>query len=279
MQLKISEICAAARRDLLDKWGKSSLLFLVFSLLCLTFNLFICQYGFWGGLTMLVFVFFICLPLRWGYLVSYLTNSRGYDSPFAISRLFAGFRDYVRITFTLCIKELYILLWMLALLVPYLIIIIVGGISLEISFGKIGTFIDDFLENGTFYRFIGCIVESCGTTLASYIVEICFSIPFIIILLPGCTLAIIKSLSYSMTPYILHDYTDLKNNKAIELSMKMMDGHKKQLLCLYLSFLGWGIVCLLTLFVGVLWLSPYINASITKFYEQVKGEYEQKCLD
>lgn len=276
MQLKLSEIRAAARRDLFGKWSKASLLFLVFSLLCLTFNLFICQYGFWGGLTMLVFVFFLYLLLRWGYLISYLTNSRGYDSPFAISRLFTGFGDYVRITFTLCIKELYILLWMLALLVPYLAIIIyIGG---GIGFEKIGTFIDEFLVIDPFYRFIGYIVESCGN-LANYIVWTCFSIPFIIILLPGCTLAIIKSLSYSMTPYILHDYKNLKNNDAIELSMKMMDGHKKQLLCLYLSFLGWGIICIMTMFIGILWLSPYINASLIKFYEQVKDEYEQKCLN
>lgn len=276
MQLKLSEIRAAARRDLFGKWSKASLLFLVFSLLCLTFNLFICQYGFWGGLTMLVFVFFLYLLLRWGYLISYLTNSRGYDSPFAISRLFTGFGDYVRITFTLCIKELYILLWMLALLVPYLAIIIyIGG---GIGFEKIGAFIDEFLVIDPFYRFIGYIVESCGN-LANYIVWTCFSIPFIIILLPGCTLAIIKSLSYSMTPYILHDYKNLKNNDAIELSMKMMDGHKKQLLCLYLSFLGWGIICIMTMFIGILWLSPYINASLIKFYEQVKDEYEQKCLN
>ena len=277
MQLKLSEIRAAARRDLFGKWSKASLLFLVFSLLCLTFNLFICQYGFWGGLTMLVFVFFLYLLLRWGYLISYLTNSRGYDSPLAISRLFTGFGDYVRITFTLCIKELYILLWMLALLVPYLAIIIIyigGGIGFE----KIGAFIDEFLVIDPFYRFIGYIVESCGN-LANYIVWTCFSIPFIIILLPGCTLAIIKSLSYSMTPYILHDYKNLKNNDAIELSMKMMDGHKKQLLCLYLSFLGWGIICIMTMFIGILWLSPYINASLIKFYEQVKDEYEQKCLN
>lgn len=276
MQLKLSEIRAAARRDLFGKWSKASLLFLVFSLLCLPFNLFICQYGFWGGLTMLVFVFFLYLLLRWGYLISYLTNSRGYDSPFAISSLFTGFGDYVRITFTLCIKELYILLWMLALLVPYLAIIIyIGG---GIDFEKIGAFIDEFLVIDLFYRFIGYIVESCGN-LANYIVWTCFSIPFIIILLPGCTLAIIKSLSYSMTPYILHDYKNLKNNDAIELSMKMMDGHKKQLLCLYLSFLGWGIICLMTMFIGILWLSPYINASLIKFYEQVKDEYEQKCLN
>ena len=79
-----------------------------------------------------------------------------------------------------------------------------------------------------------------------------------------------------MTPFILRDNPEMKNNEAIELSMKMMNGHKVDLFWLYLTFIGWGILCVLTLGIGYFWLAPYVQASMVQFYEEVKAEYEQK---
>ncbi|MEA5059757.1 MAG: DUF975 family protein, partial [Candidatus Pelethousia sp.] len=39
-----------------------------------------------------------------------------------------------------------------------------------------------------------------------------------------------------------------------------------RLFCLHLSFIGWGLLCLLTVGIGVLWLNPYIEASQAGFY-------------
>ncbi|MBQ7182255.1 MAG: DUF975 family protein [Bacteroidaceae bacterium] len=94
----------------------------------------------------------------------------------------------------------------------------------------------------------------------------------LLFIIPG----IIKAFSYSMTTYILRDYPELKNNAAIELSMDMMQGHKADLFWLYLTFIGWGILCLLTLGIGFFWLEPYMEASIANFYEDVKAEYEMR---
>ena len=68
----------------------------------------------------------------------------------------------------------------------------------------------------------------------------------------------------------------MKNNEAIELSMKMMEGHKLDLFWLYLSFIGWGILCCFTFGIGLLWFVPYMQAAFVEFYEDVKAEYEQK---
>ncbi len=87
---------------------------------------------------------------------------------------------------------------------------------------------------------------------------------------------IIKALSYSMTPYILRDRPDLQNNAAIELSMDMMQGHKADLFWLYLSFIGWAILCCLTLGIGFFWLDPYMSASVAAFYEDLKADYESQ---
>lgn len=107
-----------------------------------------------------------------------------------------------------------------------------------------------------------------GTCLLMYVYVFLWSL---LLLIPG----IIKSLSYSMTFFILKDHPELKFNGAIELSMKMMKGHKFDLFYLCLTFIGWGILCLFTLGIGYLWLMPYMSMSMAHFYTDVKAEYEQ----
>jgi len=97
----------------------------------------------------------------------------------------------------------------------------------------------------------------------------------LLLIVPG----IIKSLSYSLTPYILYDHPEMKNNQAIELSMKMMQGRKMKLFLLYLSFFGWGILCVLTLCIGVIWLAPYMQASFVNFYDETKTEYDSQNVE
>ena len=92
------------------------------------------------------------------------------------------------------------------------------------------------------------------------------------LIIPG----IIKALSYALTPYILRDNPQLSGNQAIELSMHMMKGHKWQLFCLCLSFLGWFLLCLCTLFIGVFWLQPYVQSTLASFYEDRRTGYEQE---
>jgi uncharacterized membrane protein len=79
-----------------------------------------------------------------------------------------------------------------------------------------------------------------------------------------------------MTSFILRDNPEMKNNEAIELSMKMMDGHKADYFWLQLTFVGWGILCFFTFGIGYFWLIPYMQASVAQFYEEVKADYEQK---
>ena len=91
----------------------------------------------------------------------------------------------------------------------------------------------------------------------------------LLLIIPG----FIKMYSYSMTPYILVDYPELSANQAINLSIKMMKGHKFDLFFLHLSFIGWGVLSILTAGVGLLWLIPYMNTAQASFYQVVKNEY------
>lgn len=101
------------------------------------------------------------------------------------------------------------------------------------------------------------------TTLLYYVYVFLWSL---LLLIPGC----IKSYSYAMTPYILKDNPEMKNNAAIEESMRMMDGHKLELFLLDLSFIGWAILSILTCCIGFLWLTPYMNMARVNFYEDLK---------
>ncbi|EFV04835.1 MAG: DUF975 family protein [Prevotella salivae] len=101
------------------------------------------------------------------------------------------------------------------------------------------------------------------TTLLYYVYVFLWSL---LLLIPGC----IKSYSYAMTPYILKDNPEMKNNAAIEESMRMMDGHKLELFLLDLSFIGWAILSILTCCIGFLWLVPYMNMARVNFYEDLK---------
>ena len=101
------------------------------------------------------------------------------------------------------------------------------------------------------------------TTLLYYVYVFLWSL---LLLIPGC----IKAYSYAMTPYILKDNPEMKNNAAIEESMRMMDGHKLELFLLDLSFIGWAILSLLTCCIGFLWLTPYMNMARVNFYEDLK---------
>lgn len=107
--------------------------------------------------------------------------------------------------------------------------------------------------------------KSFGTAFMVGLYTFLWSLLFII---PG----IIKGLSYGMTYYISKDHPEYSIDDCINASMKMMDGHKMDLFLLELSFIGWALLSILTLGIGMLWVYPYMQTSIAHFYEQLKAE-------
>jgi uncharacterized membrane protein len=94
----------------------------------------------------------------------------------------------------------------------------------------------------------------------------------ILLFIPG----IIKAFAYALTPYILVERPELSANEAIDLSKAMMKGHKFDLFWLGLSFIGWGVLTILTAGIGIFWLMPYMYTAYAAFYQDVKAEYETK---
>ena len=107
------------------------------------------------------------------------------------------------------------------------------------------------------------------SSLILYIVRMVFVLLWsLLLIIPG----IVAALRYSMAIYILHDAPELTGMEALARSKEMMEGYKGKLFGLYLSFIGWAILCLFTLGIGYLWLAPYMKASETSFYENLKSE-------
>lgn len=89
----------------------------------------------------------------------------------------------------------------------------------------------------------------------------------LLLLIPG----IIKALAYSQTFYILAENPNMSGVDAITRSRALMQGHKTRLFFLYLSFIGWFILCLLTLGIGYIFLDPYIKVTLAHFYKDISG--------
>ena len=90
----------------------------------------------------------------------------------------------------------------------------------------------------------------------------------LLLIVPG----LIKNYSYAMTEFILEDNPEMNGEQAICESMRLMQGHKMDLFLLDLSMIGWLILSVLTLGIGLLFLYPYFYSAHAHFYEDLVAE-------
>jgi uncharacterized membrane protein len=118
--------------------------------------------------------------------------------------------------------------------------------------------------NNTYYW------KSIGVSLLMGIYIVLWAL---LLIVPG----IVKALSYSMATYIIAENPEMRAEEAIQRSMKMMDGHKMELFILCLIGLGLVILSVFTLFIGLLWIMPWLQVVTVKFYLYVKEDYESRA--
>lgn len=93
----------------------------------------------------------------------------------------------------------------------------------------------------------------------------------LLFIIPG----IVKSYAYAMTPFIMAEHPEMTANQAITASKELMDGHKGELFWLDLTFIGWSLLCALTLNIGNIALNPYRNAAYAAFYRNISSPSAQ----
>ena len=63
--------------------------------------------------------------------------------------------------------------------------------------------------------------------------------------------------------------------EAIGKSKEMMKGYKWKFFCLEISFIGWILLSLFTAYIGLLWVTPYMQTAFAAFYLEVSGQSGQ----
>ena len=85
-------------------------------------------------------------------------------------------------------------------------------------------------------------------------------------------IVIVQSIPMVMTDFILKDDKEISAIDAMKKSWAMTDGHKADLIWLFLSFLGWMILSFFTLGIGFLFLYPYMQSALAHAYEDLKQD-------
>ena len=193
--------------------------------------------------------------------------------------------------------------------IPYIGSLALLVISVPLSFGFIGQLLKfsrkenvgvvDFFTIGfnnfgkawgifgyTFLKLIGyiiayvvCTVAMVGLIVAAYNAEsvVMLGIGMAVIglaFLVVYILLIMKAYLFVLTDYIGNDKADMPAKEVVEKSAELMKGHRWEFFVLELSFIGWGILAVLTCGIGFLWLEPYMQMTTIKFYENLANGNE-----
>lgn len=115
--------------------------------------------------------------------------------------------------------------------------------------------------------FSGYHSDFANLVKVQFLVNLKITLGFFLII-PG----IIWYYKYAMVSYLLAENPSMTYTRAIELSSDMMEGEKMQFFLLQLSFLGWVLLCALTMGIGFLFLIPYIEATTAEFYAAMRAK-------
>jgi uncharacterized membrane protein len=104
--------------------------------------------------------------------------------------------------------------------------------------------------------------------LAYLIMIIIVVLGILLLIVPG----VIAAIALRMTFFIISEDNSISAIDALKKSHEMMKGHKMQYFLLSIRFFGLGLLCILTLGIGLLWLMPYICVTNAKFYDSIKED-------
>jgi uncharacterized membrane protein len=103
--------------------------------------------------------------------------------------------------------------------------------------------------------------------LAGVLMGLIILVGILLLIIPG----IIAALALSQTYNIMNDNPNMSPSDAMRKSHEMMKGHRTDYFLFNLSFIGWALLCILTLGLGFLILGPYISTSNALYYKYLVG--------
>jgi len=112
------------------------------------------------------------------------------------------------------------------------------------------------------YKLFGLIL------VTSIMVSLFTTLWTLLLIIPG----IIYAFKVAMVNYILADFAD-ENTKwkdVINTSKEMMNGYKMDYFVFGLSFIGWELLCIVTLGIAIIWVYPYMQVANVMYYQELK---------
>lgn len=244
----LSDIRKSARENLSGKWGKGVLITLIFFLFELIVNFI---GSFIEDIAFLSFIFniaivIISIPISFGLIISFMKLKKGEDVQcyefFTFG--FSNFKRAWKIAGNMILKMwLPILLYILATF----------ALVFSIAFGAVAS----------------AMSSSSSFVIVATILGIALFIAAFVYLF-------INALSYSLVYIVAFDNESMAEKEVVEESKKLMNGNKGKFVLLQLSFIGWAILSAFTLYIGLLWLIPYMQIAIICFYEILKDSSKEE---
>lgn len=258
--LSISELSRRGRESLRGKWAETSVAILVAGIIISTPNLvlnifvqftmvlkgvfrdaigpsiFVAMMVIGLSLLCLLWLVFVSGPIRYGLVVSFLNMVR--KGRFDFSDLLSAKKRYLHVVGTMLLPDICITACVLVALVVGLIL------SSPVSF-----------------------LNDIDMTLSYVLIAL-----GVCVYVAGFVYAIILSCAFAMIPFIAYDNPDKSATEVMRMSCRMMKGRKVHLFLFGLSFIGWYIVGILALFIGIYPVSAYVYSSLTHFYESIRED-------
>ena len=100
-----------------------------------------------------------------------------------------------------------------------------------------------------------------------------------LVMFAGIIVAQFVTMPITLSYYLLIDDVEMEAGQALKTSMKRMKGNYGRYIYMQLSFLGLMILGVLTLYVGFVWIMPYMQMTEIEFYREIMGELDQKKED
>ncbi len=104
------------------------------------------------------------------------------------------------------------------------------------------------------------------TYIGTYTYDIVFVLPVCILLIIGSIASVYISLVFSQVYFLLLDFPHYSVKQLLSLSTKIMKGHKGRLFYITISFLPLYLLGILSCGFALLWIEPYVNATMANFY-------------
>ncbi|MGN1301657.1 MAG: DUF975 family protein [Clostridia bacterium] len=232
-----------ARDKLFGKWGKVVLISLAYFVLFYVISLLEKHTSGFANTVVSILTLLIEIPLGFGLVVCFVKLFNGENVKWFDFFSF-GFDNFGK-SWGIALRTALKLLLPIILFVVSIALIVAGT---TLSAGS-ALFAGTVSSSSIVMIIIGCIV---------------YVISFIWL--------IVKSYYYELTYMIAAENPEMSSKDVVLRSKELMQNNRLKLFCLEFSFIGWAILAVLSLGIGMLWLAPYMQFAKISFYKNLIKE-------